>query len=179
MCCYSTARFQFTSFTTRKDSCMLKPQQWSLSIPADQAFMNAQQIACAAKATEVKPILFLFSILAHGNNLGTTMLRKMYWLPSVILAEVVKCIGINPKEAIPTETDIPLSAACRVMMDNAAEEAKKTKSVFVGTEHIFLSMLASEEKPHILTKVGITYEKGLTVVQKMCDAQNGKADLAS
>lgn len=144
--------------------------RWSLSIPAEKALAGAQQAALATHASEVQPAHFLFSMLTHGNNLATTVLQKMKWLPSIILTEIAKFIGIGNEVPSQAETEIPLSAECIAMMNNAETEAKRTHSEFVGTEHIFLSMLAAEEKLPIFEYLGITYENGFAAVQQLCSA---------
>lgn len=157
---------------------MPEPRWSSLSIPAEKVLAGAQQVAFAANAPEVQPVHFLFSMLAHGNNLATTVLRKMRWLPYALLVEVAKFIGINSETPIEGEMELPLSQECVALIDYAAIESKKTHSEFVGTEHIFLSMLAAKEKLPIFETLGITYENGFIVVQKIC-SEPTQTELAS
>ena len=121
----------------------------------------------------------LYGLLQTGPNLATAIINKV--LPD---GSIENELGEAPGEMETEATQQPLEwdETCRRVVDRATHEAGELKHRFVGTEHLFLGLLAEQggKAGDILRKAGLEYQNVRNELLAFIGAESaaGKAEAA-
>jgi ATP-dependent Clp protease ATP-binding subunit ClpB len=116
-----------------------------LTVKAQEALQEAQEIAARANQQQVEPVHLLAALLAQTDGLVAPLLSKLGVSPETIGAEVRREIDRLPKVSGAAQQF--LSPASNEVLSKAFDEAAHFKDEYVSTEHILLAIANLNRDP--------------------------------
>src|SRR5690348_9527520 len=116
-----------------------------LTVKAQEALQNAQEIAAQANQQQVEPLHLLAALLAQGDGVVSPLLAKLGISTESIAAELHRELERLPK--VSGAGQQYLSEASNKVLNKAFDEAARFKDEYVSTEHIFLAIASLERDP--------------------------------
>ncbi len=117
---------------------------------ARSAIVAAQNAAHAGGNTEITPDHLLLGLLSDPAALATPLLRAQN-----VTAEAVRAAVTLAPRAEEVPALIPLSAAARKALESTFGEALRLGHNHIGTEHMLLALLETEDADGPLHRLGI------------------------
>ncbi len=139
---------------------------------AQEAILNAQQLADREGHPELLPEHLLFTLLDQKDGIVPEIVRKMNADPAAIAAEVRADLNKLPRAQGGSQPG--LSARLRRATDAAEAEAQRLKDEYVSTEHVFVALASEGGKStaaRILQQRGITKD---TILQAMTSVRGSQ-----
>ncbi len=111
----------------------------------------------------------LLGLLALGDGVAVSVLRKMGVDLDMLRMEVEKALGVGPETK--TIGNIPFTPRVKKVLALAASEARALNHSYLGTEHILLGLLREGEgaAAQILKNLNIDLEKTRIAIMKELD----------
>jgi len=139
-----------------------------LTVKAQEAVVEAQNLARGAGNPEVTPEHLLVVLLRQEGGIVAPILNKLGIAPgpveTEVAAEVAKYSKVGGASAEPL-----ISANLRRVFDLAFEEAAKFNDEYVSTEHFLLAI--TQVKGDILKRYGVTHDAVLKALQSVRGSQ--------
>jgi ATP-dependent Clp protease ATP-binding subunit ClpB len=139
-----------------------------LTVKAQEAVAEAQNLARGAGNPEVTPEHLLVALLRQEGGIVTPILNKLGLNPGQIeaeaAAEIAKYSKVGGASAEPM-----VSSALRKIFDAAFKAADDFKDEYVSTEHLLLGL--SQNKNEILRRHGVTPDALLKALQSVRGTQ--------
>ena len=143
-----------------------------LTIKAQEALKEAQEIARRHSNQEVDPVHLLAALLGQSDSLVPALLEKLGVPVSALAAAVQHEIDRKPKVHGGSTGDLFPSPALKKSLDAAASEAAKLHDEYVSTEHLLLGLLEHGGPPlkKILQAHGLKRDTVLSKAWPNCAA---------
>jgi hypothetical protein len=111
----------------------------------------------------------LLGLIALGQGVAVTVLRKMGFDLETVRAEVKRLVGAGPEEE--TRGNIPYTPRVKKVLALASKQAKALNHTYVGTEHILLGLLEEGDgiAGQVLKNLGMDIEKTRQEILKELD----------
>src|SRR6266704_1620201 len=139
-----------------------------LTVKAQEAVVEAQNLARGAGNPEVTPEHLLVALLRQEGGIVAPILNKLGLNPGTIeaeaAAEIAKFSKVGGASAEPL-----ISATLRKVYDTAFKSADDFKDEYVSTEHFLLAIAQSKDK--ILSRHGINADAVLKAMQSVRGTQ--------
>src|SRR5919109_2142798 len=139
-----------------------------LTVKAQEAVVEAQNLARGAGNPEVTPEHLLVAMLRQEGGIVSPILNKLGQNPATIeaeaAAEIAKFSKVGGASAEPMT-----SSSLRKVFDDAFKSADDFKDEYVSTEHFLLAIAQSKER--VLAKHGITADAVLKALQSVRGSQ--------
>src|SRR2546428_444 len=139
-----------------------------LTVKAQEAVVEAQNLARGAGNPEVTPEHLLVALLRQEGGIVVPILNKLGLNPATIeteaAAEIAKFSKVGGASAEPL-----ISAALRKVFDTAFKSADDFKDEYVSTEHFLLAIAQSKDK--LLSRHGVTGDAVLKALQSVRGTQ--------
>jgi hypothetical protein len=136
-----------------------------VSQPLGQVFESALKEAEQLKDEYVSTEHLLLALVREAAPLVRHLLPGTP--EETIRREVEKRVPPS-SERVPTNLDLPLSAACKNVLTRAAQEAARLEDKHIGTEHLLLGLLGQEKScaAKVLADFGLTPARARKVIAK-------------
>src|SRR5438132_145503 len=143
-----------------------------LTVKAQEAVVEAQNLARGAGNPEVTPEHLLVAMLRQDGGIVAPILNKLGLNPSTIEAEVASEIAKYSKVA-GESAEPQVSSALRKVFDSAFKSAEDFKDEYVSTEHFLLGIAQTKESAaaRILARHGIVPDALLKALQSVRGTQ--------
>src|SRR5438876_3389370 len=115
-----------------------------LTVKAQEAVVEAQNLARGAGNPEVTPEQLLVAMLRQDGGIVAPILNKLGINPSTVEAEVVSEIAKYSKVA-GESAEPQASSALRKVFDSAFQSADDFKDEYVSTEHFLLAISQAKQ----------------------------------
>ncbi len=139
-----------------------------LTVKAQEAVVEAQNLARGAGNPEVTPEHLLVALLRQEGGIVAPILNKLGLNPATIeteaAAEIAKFSKVGGASAEPL-----ISASLRKVFDTAFKSADDFKDEYVSTEHFLLAIAQSKDK--LLSRHGVTGDAVLKALQSVRGTQ--------
>ena len=143
-----------------------------LTVKAQEAVVEAQNLARGAGNPEVTPEHLLLSLLRQEGGIVAPILNKLGLNPATIetevAAEVAKFSKVGGESAEPL-----ISSSLRKVFDAAFKSAEDFKDEYVSTEHFLLGIVKTKESgaARILSRHGVVPDAVLKALQSVRGTQ--------
>ena len=139
-----------------------------LTIKAQEAMMEAQNIADQNGHQEIGPEHLLLALLTQGEGVVTPVLQKIGVDPRAVQSQVEAVLQRMPKISGVTGTQY-ISPVLKQVLDKAWDEAQRMKDEYVSTEHLLVGISESQgEAGNTLRSLGATKDK---IYQALADVR--------
>src|ERR1051326_614504 len=139
-----------------------------LTVKAQEAVGEAQNLARGAGNPEVTPKHLLVALLRQDGGIVAPILNKLGIQPAAIEAEVAAEVG-KYSQVGGASAEPLISANLRRVFDVAFEEASKFNDEYVSTEHFLLAI--TQVKGDVLKRHGVTHDAVLKALQSVRGTQ--------
>ncbi len=139
-----------------------------LTVKAQEAVVEAQNLARGAGNPEVTPEHLLVVLLRQEGGIVAPILNKLGIAPGPVEAEVAAEVAKYSKVGGASAEPL-ISADLRRVFDLAFEEASKFNDEYVSTEHFLLAI--TQVKGDILKRRGVTHDAVLKALQSVRGSQ--------
>jgi ATP-dependent Clp protease ATP-binding subunit ClpB len=139
---------------------------------AQEAILNAQQLADREGHPEIVPEHLLLSLLEQKEGIVPGIVRKLNADPATLAAEIRAELNKLPRAQ--GGSQVGLSARLRRVTDAAEQEAERLKDEYVSTEHLFLAIASESGRSpaaQILQKRGIGRDQVLQALASVRGSQ--------
>ena len=129
-----------------------------LTVKAQEALQNAQEIAARHENQQVEPVHLLAAMVAQTDGVVSPLLARLGIRAESLSQEVEREIGRLPKVTGFGQQN--MSRSLNDMLERAFKEAENFKDEYVSTEHIFLAIAGQDRDPagQLLKKHGASHE---------------------
>lgn len=155
-------------FVPRADTAPLDPEQgFTRFTPrARAAVVHAQDVARDARHSEITPDHLLLGLLGDDQSLGVALLTAQG-----VTAEAVRAaVALIPTDGGETLPLVPFSGPAKKVLELTFREALRLGHNYVGTEHLLLALLESEEPDGPLHRLGVDRGRAQTDLTGLLDA---------
>jgi ATP-dependent Clp protease ATP-binding subunit ClpB len=128
------------------------------TVKAQEALQAAQELGERSGQQQIEPLHLLWALVSQGDGVVPPLLEKLGVSPTLIASEAEKQIGRLPKVSGVSQQQF--SAATTKVLERAFDEAQRLKDEYVSTEHILLSIAATDKDPagQLLVKQGASHD---------------------
>src|SRR3979411_1758211 len=133
-----------------------------LTEKAQEAVVEAQQLAESRGHTQVEPEHLLAALIAQDNGVAPAILDKLGVAPSQVNQRLETSLNGFARAATPGQ-QVYVSQRFKRVFDAAQQEADRLKDEFVSTEHFLLAMA---DEP-LFRELGITRDRVLQALQEV------------
>jgi ATP-dependent Clp protease ATP-binding subunit ClpB len=128
------------------------------TVKAQEALQAAQEMGERSGQQQIEPLHVLWALVSQGDGVVPPLLEKLGVSPTLIASEAEKQIGRLPKVSGVSQQQF--SAATTKVLERAFDEAQRLKDEYVSTEHILLSIAATDKDPagRLLVKQGASHD---------------------
>jgi ATP-dependent Clp protease ATP-binding subunit ClpB len=128
------------------------------TVKAQEALQGAQEMGERSGQQQIEPLHVLWALVSQGDGVVPPLLEKLGVSPTLIASEAEKQIGRLPKVSGVSQQQF--SAATTKVLERAFDEAQRLKDEYVSTEHILLSIAATDKDPagQLLVKQGASHD---------------------
>src|SRR5437667_11636042 len=143
-----------------------------LTVKAQEAVVEAQNLASGAGNPEVTPEHLLIALLSQEGGIVVPILNKLGQNPATIeaevTAEVAKLSKVGGASAEPL-----IASSLRKVFDAAFKSAEDFKDEYVSTEHFLLGIVKTKESgaARILSRQGVVPDAVLKALQSVRGTQ--------
>src|SRR5213075_832389 len=143
-----------------------------LTVKAQEAVVEAQNLARGAGNPEVTPAHLLVAMLRQEGGVVAPILNKLGLNPGTIEAEAAAEISKYSKVG-GASADPMVSSSLRKVFDDAFKSADDFKDEYVSTEHFLLGIADTKEATaaRILARHGVTRDAVLKALQSVRGTQ--------
>ena len=144
-----------------------------LTIKAQQALQDSQQIAREYNHQELNSLHILTALLEQKDGLAEPILKKLEIYPDKILSECKDKLDKVAK-VYGQAADVYISSELQKIFDNSEKEASNLNDSYVSTEHILLSMIKDKnsEAGRIFSNYGVNHDNFLQVLRSIRGNRN-------
>ena len=137
------------------------------TVKAQEAITAAQGIASEHAHQQLEPEHLLASMLADGDGMAASIVRKIGADLETLRTHVRKAIEIKPKVYGGETSRVFLSPALEKLFRTAEEEMRAFRDEFISNEHLLLALAAdrASEAGRLLAGEGVTREAILQALQ--------------
>ncbi|HEV7663032.1 MAG TPA: ATP-dependent chaperone ClpB [Chloroflexota bacterium] len=133
-----------------------------LTEKAQEAVVEAQQLAESRQHTQVEPEHLLAALVAQENGVVPAILDKLGVSPSQVSQRLDSLVGGFARAATPGQ-QVYVSPRFRRIFEAAQQEAERLKDDYISTEHFFLAMA---DEP-VLQQLGVSKGAVLQALQEV------------
>ncbi len=155
-----------------------------MTVKAQEALQEAQEIAARHEQQEIAPLHLLSALVAQTDGVVPSLLARLGVRAEALTGEIERELGRLPK--VQGFSQQNMGRALNDVLEQAFKEADKFKDDYVSTEHIFLAIAGKDRDPagQLLKKQGATHEailQALTGIRgtQRVTSQNPEATYAS
>lgn len=143
-------------FVPKSDTVPMNPEEgFTRFTPrARSAVAAAQSAAHDARNQEINPDHLLLGLLADPNALSVVLLAAQ----DVIADQVRAAITLPPADGEPLAL-VPFNGPAKKVLELTFREALRLGHNYIGTEHVLLALLESEEQDGPLHRLGVDKSK--------------------
>jgi ATP-dependent Clp protease ATP-binding subunit ClpB len=116
-----------------------------LTVKAQEALQEAQDIAAKAGQQQLEPLHLLAALVAQPHGIVPPLLNRLGVRPETLEAEIAEQISRLPKVSGVSQQH--LGNATNEVLEAAFDEAEKFKDEYVSAEHILLAIAARSKDP--------------------------------
>ena len=129
-----------------------------MTVKAQEALQQAQEIAARHENQAVEPIHLLAALIEQQDGVVPPLLARLGIRAESLAQDVDREIGRLPK--VQGFAQQHLGRALNDILENSFDEATKFKDEYVSTEHLFLAIAAADRDPagKLLKKHGASHE---------------------
>jgi len=142
------------------------PPFQNFTTKAKEAIRRSHELAIERGQNNVSPVHMLASLLTQDDSIVLSILERME-VDSLLLTETVleSIEGDANSNAVEGAYQMFLTPEFATALEDCSVLAKELKDEFIGTEHIFLSILKSGgDVREILSRFKIDYEKAFKII---------------
>lgn len=127
-----------------------------LTIKAQEALSDAQNLALESEHQQVEPEHLLSALLAQKEGVVTPLLQKLGVNPALLQKEVRVVLDKLPR--VKGAAGEYIAPKIRILLNQAGLEADRLKDDYISTEHLLVALVNSKEIPagEILRHHGVT-----------------------
>ena len=132
---------------------------------AKKTLTQAQEEAERSHHSYIGTEHLLLAILRNEGSVGQAALQALGVHITVVRATIETVLGRNERVTV---QQIGPTSRVKKVIELSFEEARRTGSQYVGTEHLLLGLLLEGEgiAAHVLSDVGITVERARTEIER-------------
>lgn len=140
-----------------------------LTIKAQEAISNAQQMVIGNGQQQIEPEHVLLALLADTQGTIPLILKKLGADPTAIKNQVERAVEKFPRVYGTEEGKVYASSNLNLLFNKAQQEAAALKDEYISTEHLFLAMLQlkGSEAYRILSAAQIKRDEVLKALQEI------------
>jgi ATP-dependent Clp protease ATP-binding subunit ClpB len=129
-----------------------------MTVKAQEALQEAQEIAARHENQSVEPVHLLASLVEQQDGVVPPLLARLGIRSELLSEDIDREIGRLPK--VQGFAQQHLGRALNDILENSFNEATKFKDEYVSTEHLFLAIAAADRDPagKLLKKHGASHE---------------------
>jgi ATP-dependent Clp protease ATP-binding subunit ClpB len=129
-----------------------------MTVKAQEALQEAQEIAASHQNQSVEPLHLLAALTQQADGVVPPLLARLGIRPEQLSQELEREIGRLPK--VQGFGQQNLGRALNDVLEKAFDEAAKFKDEYVSTEHMFLAIAGADRDPagQLLKRSGASYE---------------------
>uniref|UniRef100_A0A7V6CMH9 Chaperone protein ClpB n=1 Tax=candidate division WOR-3 bacterium TaxID=2052148 RepID=A0A7V6CMH9_UNCW3 len=132
---------------------------------AQEAIINAKELAEEKRNPEIKPIHILFSLLTDEEGVVNKILKRINVNIDRFKKESENLILQEPQVNYPQ--NVYLGYETKRVLDSALEWAKQMKDDYAGTEHLFLALLEIPSLKNLFRNYDLTIDKFLNGLKEV------------
>lgn len=129
---------------------------------ARTAVVEAQQAAHTSRSTEITPDHLLLGLLTDPGSLAMVLLSNQGVTAEQIRTAAAVTVGTAEPKAL-----IPFDGAAKKVLELTFREALRLGHNYIGTEHILLALLESEDADGPLHRLGVDKTRIETELEQM------------
>jgi len=160
------------------------PRFDKMTVKAQEAMQESQEIAARHQQQEIAPLHLLGALVGQADGVVPSLLTRLGVRTEALAGEIERELGRLPKvQGFSQQT---MGRALNDVLEQAFKEADKFKDEYVSTEHVFLAIAGKDRDPagQLLKKQGATHEailQALTGIRgtQRVTSQNPEATYAS
>jgi hypothetical protein len=155
-------------FVPRADTAPLDPEQgFTRFTPrARAAVVHAQDVARDARHSEITPDHLLLGLLVDDQSLGVALLTAQ----GVTADGVRAAVALTPADDGETLHLVPFNGPAKKVLELTFREALRLGHNYIGTEHLLLALLESEEPDGPLHRLGVDRGRAQTHLIGLLDS---------
>jgi hypothetical protein len=155
-------------FVPKSDAAPLDPEQgFARFTPrARAAVVHAQNAARDARHAEITPDHLLLGLLVDTESLGVALLTAQGVTPEDVRAAV----ALAPADDGDTVDLVPFNGPAKKVLELTFREALRLGHNYIGTEHLLLALLESEEADGPLHRLGVDRQRAQTDLIGLLDS---------
>src|SRR5229473_1501704 len=172
----------FSTEMEENEASMLRFEK--MTVKAQEAVQNAQEVAARHENQQVEPIHLLAALVAQADGVVPPLLARLGVRSETLSQEIEREIGRLPK--VQGFAQQHMGRPLNEVLERAFKEAGSFKDEYVSTEHLFLAIAAQDRDPagQLLKRQGASHEailQALTGVRgtQRVTSQNPEATYAS
>jgi ATP-dependent Clp protease ATP-binding subunit ClpB len=129
-----------------------------MTVKAQEALQEAQEIAARYENQAVEPIHLLASLVQQQDGVVPPLLARLGIRAELLSQDIEREIGHLPK--VQGFAQQHLGRALNDILESSFDEATKFKDEYVSTEHLFLAIAGADRDPagKLLNKQGASHE---------------------
>jgi hypothetical protein len=120
---------------------------------ARNTIIAAMNEAHAEHSAEITPAHLLLGLLSEPDALGARVLAALGHTAEVIRAAATAAIPAPSPEPLPSL--VPYDAESVKVLELTARESLRLNHNYIGTEHLLLALLETEDETGVLTRLGV------------------------
>ena len=140
----------------RKQGIMLRFEK--LTVKAQEALQNANEVAARHENQEIAPLHLLASLASQADGVVVPLLARLGIRKETLSTDVDREIGRLPK--VQGFSEQRLGRALNDVLERAFKEADNFRDEYVSTEHLFLALAGADRDPagQLLKRLGASHE---------------------
>src|SRR5260370_1353703 len=155
-----------------------------MTVKAQEALQNAQEIAARHENQQIEPVHLLSALVTQADGVVSPLLARLGIGAELLSQEIEREIGRLPR--VTGFTQQHMGKPLNDVLERAFDETLRFKDEYVSTEHMFLGIAGQDRHPagQLLKKQGASHEailQALTSVRgtQRVTSQNPEATYAS
>ncbi len=142
-----------------------------LTLKAQQALQDAQEVAASRQHQQIEPAHILAVLLAQQDGVVAPVLAKLGVRAEILHSDLEQAFGRLPR--VTGLTQQQLSRTSSEMLKSAFDEGERFRDEYVSTEHLLLAITALEQDPsaQILRRHGASYDAVLQALTAIRGSQ--------
>jgi ATP-dependent Clp protease ATP-binding subunit ClpB len=129
-----------------------------MTVKAQEALQNAQEIAARHENQQIEPLHLLAAMVEQTDGVVSPLLARLGIRPDSFAQDIEREMNRIPK--VTGFSQHNMSRALNDVLERAFKEAENFKDEYVSTEHIFLAIAAQDRDPagQLIKKQGASHE---------------------
>jgi ATP-dependent Clp protease ATP-binding subunit ClpB len=137
---------------------------------AQEAVLNAQNIASEYQSSELEPAHLLLSLLRQSDGVVPQVVGKIGGRTGALIGDLEAMLNNRPKVS-GTNVQVNMQRATVDALSRAEREAKQMRDDYTSTEHILLALTKDRSLSDILHRNGVDYDSALKALSTIRGGQ--------